>query len=491
MDPSEQTVPEVPEKFRPTIVDFCSDLSTTFPEFAYLWKRWTDPACPDEEMQHLYFHCLTVYPERFFDILNQNAELFSVENTDNTAFLPNVEFKMLFNCQGVSEKTRQTIWKYLQVILFIIVGSVKDSNQFGDAATNLFDGIDESELQSKLTDAMASIATFFQGSMDPTGEGLMDPTGEGSGAEGSGAEGSGSEDPMDPNMQEAFEKAFSFMNHDEGSSKRPEPRGPSGVNDLPKPEDIHDHLKNLFEGKIGSLAKELAEDIGQDLADSLGGDLSDLKSTKDVFAKLMQNPQKISGLVKTVGEKLNQKMAAGDISKEDIMNEAGEMMRRMKDMGGVDQFANMFKSMAKGMGVNIPKGAKLDTNALKQMEQKMSARDKLKARADAKKQRAALEKLAEDAKLQKQMADYQAAVARGEVYSMEETGKPDNYVFSLKGQEKQAKSAARPPSTTTTEASIANTVVEPIVQPLTANQKKKLKKKEKAKKEKEASATAL
>jgi hypothetical protein len=477
MDPSEQTVPEVPEKFRPTIVDFCSDLSTTFPEFAYLWKRWTDPACPDEEMQHLYFHCLTVYPERFFDILNQNVGLFSVENTDNTAFLPNVEFKMLFNCQGVSEKTRQTIWKYLQVILFIIVGSVKDSNQFGDAATNLFDGIDESELQSKLTDAMASIATFFQGSEgseDPTSEGSMDPT-------------QGSEDPMDPNMQEAFEKAFSFMNQGEESSKRPEPRGPSGVNDLPKPEDIHDHLKNLFEGKIGSLAKELAEDIGQDLADSLGGDLSDLKSTKDVFAKLMQNPQKISGLVKTVGEKLNQKMAAGDISKEDIMNEAGEMMRRMKDMGGVDQFANMFKTMAKGMGVNIPKGAKLDTNALKQMEQKMSARDKLKARADAKKQKAALDKIAEDAKMKKQMADYQAAVARGEVYSMEETGKPDNYVFSLKGQEKQAKSAARPPSTSTTDTTIANTVVESADQPLTANQKKKLKKKEKAKKEKEIS----
>jgi hypothetical protein len=485
MDPSEQTVPEVPEKFRPTIVDFCNDLSTTFPEFAYLWKRWIDPACPDEEMQHLYFHCLTVYPERFFDILNQNVELFSVENQDNTAFLPNVEFKMLFNCQGVSEKTRQTIWKYLQVILFIIVGSVKDSNQFGDATANLFDGIDESDLQDKLKDAMASIATFFQGSMDPT-KGSMDPT-----------EGSGAEDPdgpMDPNMQEAFEKAFSFMNQEgeEGSSKRSEPRGPSGVNDLPKPEDIHDHLKNLFDGKIGSLAKELAEDIGQDLADSLGTDLSDLKSTKDVFAKLMQNPQKISGLVKTVGEKLNQKMAAGDISKEDIMNEAGEMMRRMKDMGGVDQFANMFKSMAKGMGVNIPKGAKLDTNALKQMEQKMSARDKLKARADAKKQKTALEKLAEDAKMQKQMADYHAAVARGEVYSMEETGKPDNYVFSLKGQEKQAKSAARPQPTSTTEASIANTVVESDAVPsLTANQKKKLKKKEKAKKEKESTATTL
>jgi hypothetical protein len=118
------------------------------------------------------------------------------------------------------------------------------------------------------------------------------------------------------------------------------------------------------------------------------------------------------------------------------------------------------------------------------MEQKMSARDKLKARADAKKQKAALEKLAEDAKMQKQMADYQAAVARGEVYSMEETDTPDNYVFSLKGQEKQAKSV-RP----VVQEPLENTLVESdaasLNASLTANQKKKLKKKEKAKKEKE------
>jgi hypothetical protein len=154
------------------------------------------------------------------------------------------------------------------------------------------------------------------------------------------------------------------------------------------------------------------------------------------------------------------------------------MMRRMKDMGGVDQFADMFKNMAKGMGVNIPKGAKFDTNALKQMEQKMTARDKLKARAEAKKQKATMEKLAEQAKLQKQMADYQAAVARGEVYSMEETDKPDNYVFSLKGQEKQEKSV-RP-------GTLANTVVESADSDpnkpatLSQGQKKKAKKKAKA-----------
>ena len=160
-------------------------------------------------------------------------------------------------------------------------------------------------------------------------------------------------------------------------------------------------------------------------------------------------------------------MAAGDISKEDIMNEAGDMMKRMKEMGGAEQFADMFKNMAKGMGVNIPKGAKMDVNGLKQMEQKMTARDKMKARAEAKKQKAALEQLAEQAKMQKQMADYQKAQAAG--YTISETETPSNYVYRVVGDEKQEKSSARP---------IGETPA------LSAGQKKKAKKK--AKKERES-----
>ena len=41
------------------------------------------------------------------------------------------------------------------------------------------------------------------------------------------------------------------------------------TDDLPNPEDIHSNLKSLFGGKLGSLAKELMEELTEDLKESL------------------------------------------------------------------------------------------------------------------------------------------------------------------------------------------------------------------------------
>ena len=420
---SDNEITPLPENFRSTIADFTTDLSTTFPEFAYLWTRWSKAETTDAEFQQLFVHCLTVFPERFFDILNQNADIFDINGSINTVFLPNVEFKMLYHCQGISEKTRQTLWKYLQLILFMLIGSVKDKMDFGDAL-NIFDGLGEEDLQDKLKTTISSIGDFFQN------------------AKGTGT---GDDEDGDINAKKMFDDMFASMNQESTDSSNPTDSATDSSN-LPKPENLHDHLKKLFDGKIGKLAKEIAEDISDDLAETFGEDLNDVKSTQDVFAKLMKNPDKISGLVKTVGEKLNQKMSAGDISKEDIMREASEMMKGMGGAGGMGQFADMFKSMAKGMGVNIPKGAKMDMNALTQMEQKMTAKDKMKARAEQKKQRAAVEKAVEAAKMAKQYEDYQRLLASNA--NLLATEDPTNFIYRPTGEsERQEKSSITPPST--------------------------------------------
>ena len=136
----------IPENFKSIVVDFTNDLSITFPEYSYLWDRWKT----DDESVYLevFEHCLKSFPERFFDILYQNVEIFEPTNETNTVFLPNIDFKLLYNCQGVSENTKKTIWKYLQLLLFTVIGSVKDKSIFGDTA-NMFDGIDENDLQEK------------------------------------------------------------------------------------------------------------------------------------------------------------------------------------------------------------------------------------------------------------------------------------------------------------------------------------------------------
>jgi len=423
----------IPENFRSIIADFTNDLSTTFPEYAQTWSKWSSPMISQQDLEQLFQYVLTVYPNRFFDILNQNADIFKSDSGANTQFLPDMDFKVLYNCEGISETTRNSIWKYLQLILFTVVGSVKDKANFGDMA-NVFEGIDEADLHNKLAESIGSIGDFFSKMEEGT-------AGE-------------SEDQESSGLGGAF-----------------------NPNNLPKPEELRDHLKTLFEGKIGTLAKELADEIGEDLAQSLGEDIKNARSTKDVFTKLMQNPQKISGLVKTVGEKLNQKMSNGDISKDDIMNEAGDLMRRMKDMAGGDMgnFADMFKNMAKGMGVNIPKGAKIDKNALERLEKQTTARDKMKARIEVKKQKLAAEKLVEEMKRQAFLEERRKALAA----SLSTTDAPNNLVFRLEGEEKQERSS-KPPSNKASAKALEDAELDALVNsienPVPKSSKKKNKK---------------
>ena len=119
----------IPEKFPEVIRDFLADLSLAFPEYVYLWEIWQSS---QTDITPLYEYCLTIYPERFFDILYQNEDIFLPTSETNTLFLPNVEFKMLYSVQGISENTKQALWKYLQLVLITIMGNIKN----GDGQAN-------------------------------------------------------------------------------------------------------------------------------------------------------------------------------------------------------------------------------------------------------------------------------------------------------------------------------------------------------------------
>ena len=93
------------------------------------------------------------------------------------------------------------------------------------------------------------------------------------------------------------------------------------------------------------------------------------------------------------------------------MKEASEMMKKMKDMGGGEDFTKMFKTMAKGMGVNIPKGAKVDQNAFKQFEKKMSMREKVLAKAQQRQEKKLTEKAVELAKREEQLEKHRQLLA--------------------------------------------------------------------------------
>lgn len=354
---------DVPENFKSVIVDFTRDLSTTYPEYNVFLKKWYDEETKKEDYTTLFRYCMKVYPERFFDILYQNEDIFdtSEEKDVNTAFLPGLDFKKLFKTEGVTDTIRKSIWKYLQLILFTIVGTMKDKASFGDTM-NLFAGIDENDLQSKLSETMESITDFFS----KMGENMKPPDGLHEKRTGNDED----DADVDKNDDEENVPKFNF-NFDK-------------MDGMPNIKEIHENLKGMFDGKIGSLAKELAEEISGDMAGLLGIDTEGATSSEEVLKKLMKNPQKIMELVKIVGNKLNTKMKSGDISQDELMKEASDLMERMKKMGGDDNFNEILKNLAKGMGKNV----RVDTNAMQNKMKQSQMRERMRERLQQRKMQA-------------------------------------------------------------------------------------------------------
>jgi hypothetical protein len=368
---------ELPENFQSTIVDFIKDLSTTFPEYTHLWKQWEDPAIDPYEIRSLFKHCLTVLPERFFDIIYENKDIFAKDNTTNVCFFPGVDFRILYNCDGVTENTQKTIWKYLQLIMFTLVGSVKNKKGFGESV-DMFDGIDENELQDKLKETFEGMSSFFK-NMDQDQD-KNNTTNE------------------TENSQEEEKTEFTF----------------DKTSGMPNFDDIHGHLKGLFDGKIGSMAKNIAEEISNDFESILGEDFKNVQSTQDIFKQMMKNPAKMMGLVKKVGDKIKNKMESGEISKDEIMREAGDILKKMKEMGGDgDKFQEMFKNLAKTMG---GKGAKVDMSALERMTKQHQMKERMRA------------------KLEKKQPNF----------TLKPSDTPNNFVFKLPEEGEQQRSMIQP-----------------------------------------------
>jgi hypothetical protein len=371
----------IPDKFASVLSDFTNDLSITFPEYEYLWSKWRIVEnIPESMLKTVYFHCLDVYPERFFDILYQNDDIFAEKSEVNTQFLPNVNFKLLFHCKNITENTKTAIWKYLQLMLFTVIGNLKDKSEFGKSM-NLFEGIDESELQSKLTEAMSNMSDFF--SKSASGD-----SGVGS-SENDFFEKMNAEFASFANEASANEssKDSSAGAKDSSAGAKDSSKESSDKNqNIPNPEDMFNHLKGLFDGKLGGLAKELIEELTDDLKDTFDfKDMDDTANPKDIFKKMMRHPDKFMKIIKKVNEKFQDKMKRGDISQEDIMKEAGDMLKKMKEMGGdAKQMNEMFQNMAKSMGHGLNKNMKVDTNALNRMMKSQDIKDRLRSKVSQK-----------------------------------------------------------------------------------------------------------
>jgi len=268
----EEKEERVPDGFGSVIGDFARDLLLVFPEKRALLERWT--TADTISLGKLYRYCRKVYPERFLDILNQNADC------PAATFFPGLDFRELLHTPGLSEASITAIWKYLQLVLLTVVGSIHDKQLLGSSAKMLED-IDANELQGKLQDTMTSIQSFFQNL---------------------------------PSQQD-----------DPGPTKD-HVKALHGVND---------HLQGLLQGKMGALAKELAAEMSGDLMDLFQGGDQQPQTTGDVLQQLLQHPDRIKQLMQTISGKLEAKMQDGSLDEQDIFSEMQGFMKHMQGMSSL------------------------------------------------------------------------------------------------------------------------------------------------------------
>ena len=334
----------VPEEFVKVIRDFVGDLKVTFPEYIPFIDKWWKSKDHfnyiDEEEDRikayeksekksaklLFDYCKKKLPPRFFDILYQNEEMFKEDSEIDTEFFPKIHFKNLWQCD-ISDKTRETIWKYLQLVLFAVVGTLENKEAFGDTA-KLFEAINEDEFKSKLQETLAQMQGLFD---VPEGGNPSENLGEG----------------LNPG-------------------------------DLPNAEQINDHITGMLDGKIGQLAREIAEET----ASNLNMDFDGATDMKDVFNTLVKNPTKLMGLIKTVGDKLDTKIKSGELKESEMIQEATEIMNKMKNMPGMGNIQSMLSKM--GMS---GLGGKVNTGAMEaQLNQRLKmakTKERIKAKAEA------------------------------------------------------------------------------------------------------------
>jgi hypothetical protein len=397
----------IPTALPQLIMDFTRDLTTTFPEYADEWKKWTtmeslgvvfaeeggDIQRGENEITYLFDFFSKIYPERFFDILYQNEDIFLASVEEAPCFLPGIDFRKLYHGENVGKTTKDAIWKYLQLILFSLTSSLQKLN-FGRETGSLFDGIDEGELQNKIQETVSGITDFFSQfsavEHDSTGlDGALDCVEE-----------------EEEKEKEEEHKAPAGTEEKKGDDEEENSKGGPGPSYIPNADNIFEKLKTLFEGKIGTLAKKLMEEMSDDLKEFMeelgikGDDTSGASKTPLDFKQFMKNPQKMMNLIKKMTEKLKDKFKTGEVNQEDIMKEAGDFMKQFKEMGGADgdQFKQMFKNMTQQMGLG--KNAKMDTNALARMEKRMKMNERIRANLEKKKAAAtaALIKKSEDGK---------------------------------------------------------------------------------------------
>ena len=283
--------------------NFVTDLLPTFPEL-------TDVLTPIPDMTEEQFITVTAphYAHAFFYLLQKNEAAFS-ETTKSLEFLPGVDFRQVWKiAEGLSEGTREAMWRHLQLVMFNLIPKISDKSQFGDSVS-LFETITPEQLQEQLEAAFADLETDKESTPEET---------------------------------EAAASQFT------------------------------EHISGLMGGSLGRLATEIAEEVGSELG------LSRNATQKEVM-ELLKDPMRMIKLVKKIGSKLQEKITSGEVKESELLEEAAEVVGKLKDVPGAERLRQMF-----GGAANSKASQAATKAALNQRIGKAKTRERLQAKLASK-----------------------------------------------------------------------------------------------------------
>jgi hypothetical protein len=314
------------DKFKKVLLDFAGDIDSTFPELNIMDSHpFCNLDCSDNNITCILEHCKSIYPQHFFDILYQNENIYK----EPIFLLPGIDFSLLWKSE-ISSNTKNIIWKYLQLILFIVIRDVNDPDVFGDTS-KLFEALDENTLKEKLTETFEGFQHMFNS--DNASDLSNNPFFN-----------------ADDLSNNPFFNASDLSNNPFGSFF-------SDLSNNFNPADMHSHISKLMKGTIGKLAEEIAKESLDDLGIDINSSDNSTTSADMLFKSLLKDPSKLMNIMNKIGNKLEGKVKSGEIDKDELISEASELLKNMKNMPGME---NMMKKMAKQHGGKNAKVPSMD-----------------------------------------------------------------------------------------------------------------------------------
>jgi hypothetical protein len=344
---STQSTSLPPDNFCSAMERFIVDIQKPFPELTPIIKRWWKTiddfsSIEDEELKLinynksreislnlLYNHCNSVYPQHIQVIMNKQFPTNNSEHDVDINFLPNIPFRKLFSSQ-ISSETKTAIWNYL----ILIACSINDKNNIVNTMIN----------------------NMFMSS-DTT-------------ANNNTSENTNPDKPID--HASYIEEMFSNL------SNMPDPE----ISDT-----INSGMSDFLNSKLGSITKNIADKALKSLPVPNADHSAQAKSSEDMakeqLESIMKNPDVLMGIMKDAKQTLDDSLASGDLTQDELISEVSNMLNTMGGIPGLSNIVggDIAKTMMSKMAPNVvPSSAPVSDDVRKFQEM----REKLHNAADKK-----------------------------------------------------------------------------------------------------------